>query len=107
MEIEELKEIVASLDGSHLFIQGPPGSGKTWTGAHHINPKRSTVTCQTKFIGERVNEATLPRETTWSFEVGAFKIRFETLVNPNHDKLGTGEAIAQALAKAIGWKEFP
>lgn len=33
MEIDELKEIVASLDGSHLFIQGPPGSGKTWTGA--------------------------------------------------------------------------
>jgi predicted RecB family nuclease len=36
MEIEELKEIVASLDGSHLFIQGPPGSGKTWTGARLI-----------------------------------------------------------------------
>jgi predicted RecB family nuclease len=33
MSIEELKEIVASLDGSHLFIQGSPGSGKTWTGA--------------------------------------------------------------------------
>jgi predicted RecB family nuclease len=33
MEIDELKEIVASLNGSHLFIQGPPGSGKTWTGA--------------------------------------------------------------------------
>ena len=36
MEIEELKEIVASLDASHLFIQGPPGSGKTWTGARLI-----------------------------------------------------------------------
>jgi predicted RecB family nuclease len=23
----------ASLDGSHLFVQGPPGSGKTWLGA--------------------------------------------------------------------------
>ena len=33
MEIDELKEIVASLDGSHLFIQGPPGSGKTYAGA--------------------------------------------------------------------------
>jgi hypothetical protein len=33
MSVDELKEIVASLDGSHLFIQGPPGSGKTWTGA--------------------------------------------------------------------------
>jgi uncharacterized protein len=36
MELEQLKEIVASLDGSHLFIQGPPGSGKTWTGARLI-----------------------------------------------------------------------
>ena len=36
MEIDELKEIVASLDGSHLFIQGPPGSGKTYTGARLI-----------------------------------------------------------------------
>jgi predicted RecB family nuclease len=36
MEIDELKEIVASLDGSHLFIQGPPGSGKTYTGARLV-----------------------------------------------------------------------
>lgn len=36
LEINELKEIVVSLDGSHLFIQGPPGSGKTWTGARLI-----------------------------------------------------------------------
>lgn len=33
MSIDELKEIVASLDDSYLFVQGPPGSGKTWTGA--------------------------------------------------------------------------
>jgi len=36
MEIEALKEIVASLDDSHLFVQGPPGSGKTWNGARLI-----------------------------------------------------------------------
>ena len=36
MEIDELKGIVASLSGSHLFIQGPPGSGKTWTGARLV-----------------------------------------------------------------------
>ncbi len=28
-----LTEAVASLDGSYLFVQGPPGSGKTWRGA--------------------------------------------------------------------------
>ncbi|HEX7060041.1 MAG TPA: TM0106 family RecB-like putative nuclease [Solirubrobacterales bacterium] len=36
MELEERKEMVAALDGSHLFIQGPPGSGKTYTGARLI-----------------------------------------------------------------------
>ena len=28
-----LDEAAASLDGSYLFVQGPPGSGKTWLGA--------------------------------------------------------------------------
>lgn len=36
MMLEEQKEVVAALEGSHLFIQGPPGSGKTWTGARLI-----------------------------------------------------------------------
>jgi uncharacterized protein len=30
------KAVVAALDNSYLFIQGPPGSGKTWTGARLI-----------------------------------------------------------------------
>ncbi len=35
-ELEEAKRIVAGLDGSHLFVQGPPGSGKTYNGAHLV-----------------------------------------------------------------------
>jgi len=39
-ESEELMpqiiKTVANLDNSYIFIQGPPGSGKTWTGAHII-----------------------------------------------------------------------
>ncbi len=34
--IEDIAEAVASLDGSYLFIQGPPGAGKTYTGSHVI-----------------------------------------------------------------------
>jgi uncharacterized protein len=29
-DIEEMKRLLRSLDGQHLVIQGPPGSGKTW-----------------------------------------------------------------------------
>jgi uncharacterized protein len=35
-DLEAAKEIVAHLDGRHLVIQGPPGSGKTFTGARLI-----------------------------------------------------------------------
>src|SRR5204862_7964912 len=33
VDIEVLREQVAGLDNSALFVQGPPGSGKTWAGA--------------------------------------------------------------------------
>jgi len=35
-ELEEMKRLVLDLDRSHLVVQGPPGSGKTWTGARLI-----------------------------------------------------------------------
>src|SRR5204862_3532512 len=35
-DLEAARELVAGLDGRHLVIQGPPGSGKTYTGARLI-----------------------------------------------------------------------
>ena len=35
-DLEEMKRLVNDLDHSHLVVQGPPGSGKTWTGARLI-----------------------------------------------------------------------
>jgi len=35
-ELDEAKALAAGLRDSHLFIQGPPGSGKTFTGAHLV-----------------------------------------------------------------------
>jgi predicted RecB family nuclease len=32
----EAKELVERVEGAHLFVQGPPGSGKTYTGARLI-----------------------------------------------------------------------
>ena len=36
MDMDEQKALVGALDESYLFIQGPPGSGKTYTGARLI-----------------------------------------------------------------------
>jgi hypothetical protein len=36
VDLAEAKQLVSKLDASHLFVQGPPGSGKTWTGARLI-----------------------------------------------------------------------
>jgi uncharacterized protein len=35
-DLEQMKLLVSDLDESHLVVQGPPGSGKTWTGARLI-----------------------------------------------------------------------
>ena len=35
-DLDRAKQIAEGLDGSYLFVQGPPGSGKTYTGAHLI-----------------------------------------------------------------------
>ncbi len=36
VELEAVKSVARRLDGSYLFIQGPPGSGKTYVGARII-----------------------------------------------------------------------
>ena len=36
MSLAEQQALVGALDESYLFIQGPPGSGKTYTGARLI-----------------------------------------------------------------------
>ncbi len=34
--LEEMGRLVREIEGSYLFVQGPPGAGKTWTGARLI-----------------------------------------------------------------------
>jgi predicted RecB family nuclease len=36
LDLDRQKMLVADLDASYLFLQGPPGSGKTWAGARLI-----------------------------------------------------------------------
>lgn len=36
LTIDKIADVIARLDGSYLFIQGPPGAGKTYTASHAI-----------------------------------------------------------------------
>ncbi|MGH3037447.1 MAG: hypothetical protein ACRDMU_09730, partial [Gaiellaceae bacterium] len=35
-DLDALERLLLSLDGGHLFVQGPPGSGKTWAGGRLV-----------------------------------------------------------------------
>ena len=69
-----MKSRALALDSSYLFIQGPPGAGKTWAGARLIahlleNGKRVGVAAQShKAIHNLLNEIEkFARETGLSF----------------------------------------
>jgi hypothetical protein len=74
---------------------------------HILDPKQSTVICQTKYIGERVNDSPMQRETVWRFRIADLSLDFETFVAPDRSWYKPDEIFAQALAEQIGWDEFP
>ena len=74
IDFDEMKSRALGLDSSYLFIQGPPGAGKTWAGARLIahlleNGKRVGVAAQShKAIHNLLNEIEkFARETGLSF----------------------------------------
>jgi predicted RecB family nuclease len=74
IDMSEIKSNALALDSSYLFIQGPPGAGKTWAGARVIahlleNGKRVGVAAQShKAIHNLLNEIeNVARETGLSF----------------------------------------
>jgi predicted RecB family nuclease len=74
INVDEMKSRALGLDSSYLFIQGPPGAGKTWAGARLIahllkNGKRVGVAAQShKAIHNLLDEIEkFARETGLSF----------------------------------------
>jgi uncharacterized protein len=74
IDLDGMKSRALGLDSSYLFIQGPPGAGKTWAGARLIghllqNGKRVGVAAQShKAIHNLLNEIEkFARETGFSF----------------------------------------
>jgi uncharacterized protein len=84
ISLEAIKAIVAGLDRSYLFIQGPPGSGKTYTGARLIvellqNNKRVGVSAHShKAIDNLLHEVEKVAEEQ--------RVRFR-----GHKKIGSDE----------------
>src|SRR6185437_16604584 len=71
---EQMKSYALGIDSSYLFIQGPPGAGKTWAGTRLIahlleNGKRAGVAAQShKAIHNLLNEIEkFARETDLHF----------------------------------------
>ncbi len=60
-DLDEMKELVASLDGRHLVIQGPPGSGKTWTSGRLIADLISRRQARRRRLDEPQGDPQAPR----------------------------------------------
>jgi uncharacterized protein len=73
ISVEKMKSRALALDSSYLFVQGPPGAGKTWAGARLIahllkNGKRVGVAAQShKAIHNLLNEIEKFARETGSF----------------------------------------
>jgi predicted RecB family nuclease len=80
--LEEMGRLVREVEGSYLFVQGPPGAGKTWTGARLITYLVA--------IGKRVAIASQ-----------SHKAIHKLLSEIEDDALATGVAV-RGLKKATG-----
>jgi hypothetical protein len=72
-----------------------------------IDAARSTAECTSKFIGHRGPQP-MSRETTWTFDLGDGEpLTFSTKFNEGGATVRQDEALAQALAEAVGWTGRP
>jgi uncharacterized protein len=114
LDLDAQKRLVEDLDGSYLFIQGPPGSGKTWTGARLIvhllrTGKRVGVTAPSHraihnlleevervAADERVQFTGLKKRST--SDETAFDGRFITSVESNQEVEGSSAQLVAGTA---------
>jgi predicted RecB family nuclease len=109
--LEALGRLIREVEGSYLFIQGPPGSGKTWTGARLITylvsvcGKRVGIASQShkaihKLLAEieedardtgvsfrGLKKASGPKETRWETDYFESTTKNEDFVDADHDVL--------------------
>jgi hypothetical protein len=69
-----------------------------------IDPKTTTVECETAFRGVRQNANPMKRDTTWTFSIGADTVVIESSFDPEWDaRPGDADTVARKIAGAAGW----
>lgn len=96
--LPQIIEAVANLEHSHLFIQGPPGAGKTWTGAHVITEllRRGFKIGVSSNSHKAINNLLRNIETVARKEKVQFRGAKKS-VEKNPDSLLTGEMITDVF----------
>lgn len=73
-----------------------------------IDPLKSSVECETEFVGHRTSEEPMGRDTTWTFELGdGEELTIKTVYRTEHGRLSKQEVVAQHIAEAVGWTNLP
>ena len=77
-ELEDQRALAVSLDGTYLYVQGPPGSGKTYRGARLITAliragKKVGVTAQSHKVIHHLLDAIAKAAAEERLEINGFK----------------------------------
>jgi uncharacterized protein len=88
-------EAAASLDGSYLFVQGPPGSGKTWLGAR--------MALELIRRGERVGVSSLSHRAIHKFLSDLRGAALEAGFEFRGRKKGSGDPETQYEDEFVDW----
>jgi len=103
---------LVALDGDRLYTMTVCGlgeeslSGTATCRMFVLDPSEATVECASKFIGHRGPQP-MSRETTWTFDLGGESLTFSTKFSEGGATVRQDEALAQALAVAVGWTGLP
>jgi hypothetical protein len=101
---------LVALDGDQLYLatvadlENDRAEASVICGALHVAPGRGTMEVEVKFQGEAGPEAI--RHTVWQFAIDDARVVISTQVDPSRERLSEGEALARALAEALGCRLF-
>lgn len=104
--------LLAALAGEHLYLISviKPGEGEgpvtTRCELRLVSPEEGTASSEVTYYGERPGPGPIRRRTSWTFLLGQKELTVLTHISPG-SAFPAAEVLAQRLAKAFGWAQFP